>query len=528
MTFTGLGLSTRFSVINRDVNPLLSVLPAKIVRHTPDQIRATLEVMAAFEDSDMVVLDAPTGSGKTVIAETVRLLRQQRGLYVCHGKELQDQFAEDFGYARVVKGRANYPTQRKPRRFPLVSCDDCEWSVASPDCGWCNSKRQCPYEVAKVRALKADVAVLNSTYTLTEWNGPGRFSGRDMVVLDEADTFESVVQQWISVYVSARRMAKFGWEPPKRVTVAACWEEWLDEHTPLVEGRGRVEEDEKERKRLDRLVGQMRKVRDGLARGLPYAFTGRGGNVEFKPVVVDDYCEEAVWKHGTKWLLMSATVVSSSTLLRGLGYTSSFRTVTMNSSFPSTNRPVHVKPIANMSRKGRDDRFERMACAVLDEVEREPGRVVVHTVSYDLAGVISGRLRGGTRREVYSYRMASERASAISEFKRVGGSILVAPSADRGIDLPDDLCRLIIVAKVPYPNLGDRMVSMRMHMGREGQTWYTVETVRTVVQMAGRGVRHKEDWCKTVILDSQFKDGLWQQGAILFPRWFKEAILWNR
>ena len=103
----------------------------------------------------------------------------------------------------------------------------------------------------------------------------------------------------------------------------------------------------------------------------------------------------------------------------------------------------------------------------------------------------------------------------------------MACSADRGVDLPDEYCRLIIVAKVPYPNLGDRMVSMRLHM-RDGQTWYTVETVRSVVQMAGRGVRHKEDYCRTVILDSQFADGLWYRAGALFPKWFREAVVWEK
>lgn len=519
--------STRLSVVNRDINPLLRQLPAKIVRHTPEQVRAVLEIQAAFDDSDMVVLDAPTGSGKTVIAETVRLLRQWRGLYICHSKGLQDQFANDFRYGRVVKGRANYPTQLKRRSFPNISCDDCTWNVASPDCAWCDSKRECPYEVAKVRAIKAELAVVNSAYALTEWNGPGRISGRPLVIVDECDTLERVVQEWISVYVSERRMKRFGWEPPSKVTVADCWSEWLDDHIPDIVRREQNEGDEKERKRLERLVGQMRKVRDGLARGLPYAFTGRGGSVEFKPVLVGDYGQEAIWRHGTKWLLMSATVVSSSSMLRGLGYSGSWATVSMNSSFPSTNRPVVVRGVANMSRRSRDD--ERMARAVYDEVEREPGRVLVHTVSYDLAAAISRDLRHRTRRDVFTYRMASERAESLAKFERSCGSILVAPSTDRGVDLPDELCRLIIITKVPYPNLGDRMVSMRLYgTGREGRVWYTVETVRTIVQMAGRGVRHKEDWCRTVILDSQFRDGLWKEGAILFPGWFREAIQWTR
>jgi len=390
----------------------------------------------------------------------------------------------------------------------------------------CDEKKACPYERAKAAALRADVAVLNSAYALTEWNGPGRFSGREFVVVDEADTFERVVQGHISVAVSARRMARYGWEPPAKVTVAKCWEEWLDAHIPLCE-KAMEAEDEAARKRLERLSRQMCTVRDGIRDGLPYAFTGRGGAVEFKPVVVSEYCKEAVWRHGTKWLLMSATVISSSQMLRGLGFSGRHRTVQMSSSFAAGNRTVIVKPTVNMSRSGGDDRFETMARAVHAEVEGEQGRVLVHTVSYDLAGVVSRYLQRSTRRPVSTYRVAGDRATALSEFKRNGGGILVACSADRGVDLPDDYCRLIVVAKVPFPNLGDRMVSMRLHMG-DGQTWYTVETVRSVVQMAGRGVRHKDDYCRTVILDSQFRDGLWSRGAALFPRWFREAVVWQR
>jgi len=514
-------------VVNRDVNPLLAPLPSFIASFRSEQVRAVLEVMAALEDSDCVVLDAPTGSGKTVIAETVRLLKRiSGGLYVCHSKSLQDQFSGDFGYARVVKGRSNYPTGRYPKKYPLISCDDCTWTDESKSCVMCDDKKGCPYERAKAAALRADVAVLNSAYALTEWNGPGRFSGRGLVVVDECDTFESVVQGHISVYVSARRMARYGWEPPKKVTVAACWEEWLDAQIPRGEALQETVGDEKELKRLDRLLRQMRVVRDGIRNGLPYAFTGRGGAVEFKPVVVSDYCKEAVWKHGTKWLLMSATVISSSQMLRGLGYYDKHKTVQMSSSFAPSSRPVTIKPTVNMSRSGGDDRCERMAAAVHGEVEGEQGRVLVHTVSYDLARVVSGYLQRSTRRPVSTYFVAGDRATALSEFKRSSGGILVACSADRGVDLPDELCRLIIIAKVPYPYLGDRMVSMRLHMA-DGQSWYTVETVRSVVQMAGRGVRHRDDYCRTVILDSQFGDGLWSRGGVMFPRWFREAIVWQ-
>jgi ATP-dependent DNA helicase DinG len=518
--------STANDVVNRRVNPLLATLPRWVETFRPEQVRAIGQIAAALDDVDVVVLDAPTGSGKTLIAETVRLMRRERGVYVCSSIGLQDQFARDFSYARVVKGRRNYPTEGAARRFPYLSCDDCQWTRDSPKCQWCVSKRQCPYEMAKVEAIRAELAVVNSAYALTEWNGPGRLAGRDLAIVDEADTFEGAVMNHVSVAISARRMAQYGWDAPDKVTVVDSWKEWLDHHVPLADKMAASETVEKEAKTLARLADSLRVVRHHLESGIPYAYTGDTRRVEWKPAYVGDYCKEAMWRHAKKWLLMSATVISSSSLLRGLGWDGRYTTVQVPSSFPAENRRVIVRGVGNMSRRSKDTDFERLASEVRSLVEGVDARVVVHTVSYQLAGDIYERLQGLGRR-VISYRMAGDRATAISEYTRTPRSVLVAATADRGVDLPDELCRRCIIVKVPYPNLGDRMVRMRAYMGSEGRAWYASATVRSIVQMAGRGVRHKDDWCETFILDSQFGEGVWSRSRHLFPAWFREAMVWE-
>ena len=520
------------SIINRTVNPLLQGLPSWVERFRPEQISGVGQILRALDECDVVVLDAPTGSGKTLIAETVRLMRQERSCYVCSSIGLQDQFVRDFRYARVVRGRRNYKTGLFPKRHPYVSCDDCQWTRDDPRCRWCESKRECPYEQAKIEAVGSELAVLNSAYALTEWNGPGRFSGRDLVVVDECDVFESAVMNHVSVTVTARRMAQLGWLAPTKVTVESCWKDWLDQHIPILDRMVAGETVEKEAKTLGRLSGQLSTVRAHLERGIPYAYTGDDRRVEWKAAYVGDYCKEAVWKHGTKWLLMSATVISSSSLLRGLGYTGEYRTISLPSSFDRSKRPVYVRPSGNMKRSTKERDFERLAAVVCQLVSETSERCVVHTVSYRLAADISGRLRSelarsGGGRTVVTYGMADGRAAAMVEYERTPGAVLVAPTADRGVDLPDGLCRRQIIVKVPYPNMGDRMVRMRAYMGAEGRAWYAAVTVRTIVQMAGRGVRHDQDWCETFILDSQFVEGVWSRSRMLFPQWFREAIIWE-
>lgn len=88
-------------------------------------------------------------------------------------------------------------------------------------------------------------------------------------------------------------------------------------------------------------------------------------------------------------------------------------------------------------------------------------------------------------------------------------------------------CRVIVVAKVPFPNRADKQVSARLYgTGRAGRIWYLVETIRTVCQMTGRGMRSEDDWCRTYILDKAFIK-LFNENKRLFPKWWADAIVWD-
>ena len=119
---------------------------------------------------------------------------------------------------------------------------------------------------------------------------------------------------------------------------------------------------------------------------------------------------------------------------------------------------------------------------------------------------------------------SENRADQLELFKKSGQPlVMLSPSFDRGVDLPDDECRCIIVCKVPYLNLGDKQVAARLK-APGGDQWYVFKALQTLMQMTGRGVRNKQDWCDTWILDQQF-------GALLarthqyIPQWWKDSII---
>src|SRR5271154_839826 len=159
--------------------------------------------------------------------------------------------------------------------------------------------------------------------------------------------------------------------------------------------------------------------------------------------------------------------------------THSWAGISVPSTFDPARRPIYVHPVVAMTRKTEDDARPLIAQAIEKVIARHPSdKILIHTVSYALNKYIENHLRqtDGLFR-VVTYNATTEKQRAIDRYLSVPGSVFLAPSLDRGIDLPGDDCRVIIVCKVPFPSLGDKQVSARMH-SKGGQSWYAVRTIR--------------------------------------------------
>jgi ATP-dependent DNA helicase DinG len=246
-------------------------------------------------------------------------------------------------------------------------------------------------------------------------------------------------------------------------------------------------------------------------------------------VKVDRWGETNLWGHSQKSLVMSATLISADEMADSLGVEDGqWGLVKVGSDFPAENRPIHVLNVAEMTAKNKDEAWPKMAEAVVGVARLHPDeRILVHAHSYALAGELTRALLAAhPRRRIVTYTQASQRQGALQRYLDTPGAVLVAASMDRGVDLPGDACRVQVVAKVPYPYLGDKQVSARMHAAG-GRAWYSVQAVRSLVQMTGRGVRSRDDRCETYILDGSFVNNLWNRNRRLFPKWWTEALDWR-
>lgn len=320
-------------------------LPSWCTTVRPDQIDAIQSISDQFNQGSKVVFcEAPTGAGKTLIGELVRQNLEARSLYLCSSLSLQDQFMRDFPNAALLRGRSNYPTQKYPERYrPLfpagsLSTADCckkrnddeEW-----ECNWCDPVAACPYEMAKINAIRNSLVCSNTYYFLYEVNYIGTMAGRKLVIIDECDTLESVLMSFIQVDISNKKITEFGLPVPSKKTVESSWVEWALESSEILLRLWEKEQDSisfsstltqvKRNKQLKQLIGDMSRLLNkdqGLDSG-GWVYTGYQNkdaiNVTFKPIRVNQFAYENLWKHGIKFLLMSATIISTMEMANSLG-----------------------------------------------------------------------------------------------------------------------------------------------------------------------------------------------------------------
>ena len=508
------------------------------------------QINEAFKHVDVVMVQAPTGTGKSLIGESVRRLLAGNSIYACSTKALQDQFLADYPYAKVIKGRSNYLTSqgmldqfgnRAPShyRWSSVTCADCTFTPTTGECRWCPTRNLCPYQVAKMRAEEAELAVLNTSYLFTVASKIGKSSGfidRDLMILDEADMLESEMLGHVEVEISQRRMQQMGISPPKKKTVESSWLAWVDQEAmpkvrdfrntlPSPNNKTTTLEQMREYDKASELLTRLGVLSTELKRPEPgWVYDGYDdGNVIFRPIKIGKFGRDLLWPHADKFLLMSATILSADLMADELGYTGTYELVDVPSNFPIENRKIHVVPIADMAYKNKPYAWPKMADGIRGVLARHPDeRILVHTVSYELARYLYDAINPGANRPVLTYTDSRGKGDTLEQYKARPNSVLLAPSMDRGVDLPDDLCRVQVVAKIPYPNVKDKRISARMY-GSGGRGWYALQTIRTLIQMTGRGIRSKDDHATTYLLDSQFVTNL-RKNDYLFPKWWSDAL----
>jgi Rad3-related DNA helicase len=553
-------------------------LPLKFVHLRPGQAQAIQEIVEAYATGARVVfLEAPTGSGKTLIAEIVRRRLMAMAMYLCSTRSLQTQFLGDFPYTKVIKGRANYPTWDQPERFASemdqLTAEDCSLgsdpsacevvpegegvpgcrsASGKAHCYHCHPVTLCPYTVARREAQVAPLACANMAYFLTVNNSPSAlFTGRHLVVVDECDTLESALLAFVELRISPRlqrMLSSYGFpgfdhqSPPSMLSFAQdCLPVVRDAIQAILPLGRQVPPKLSIRRRLRqlrKLEAQFGAILAGAEKWVPVPERSETPDgyrpIVYRPVQVRQFGADLLWPHGTLWLCMSATVLDAQEMITSLGIPGDLPVafVRMGSAILPSRRPIVAVPVANNIAKYQAQARPRILSAITQIAEHHRDeRILVHSVSFEFGRAIAQVLQTQTGRLVFHHAGGSgAKRDALIEAYRTSNppGILVGPGLERGLDLHQDDTRVIVIPKVTYPSTLDPQVAARMRLrmvpdGEDGERWYLLQTIRSLIQASGRATRSADDYSVTYILDAQFIERMMREK----PRWRPEWLVWR-
>jgi len=245
----------------------------------------------------------------------------------------------------------------------------------------------------------------------------------------------------------------------------------------------------------------------------------KGNRFEFKPIDIAPYCEQYLFGKAEKCLLMSATIMNKEAFCRILGIKSEeVDFISIPSPFPIENRPIISSPIAKMGKKDIDHGLPKMAQAVeaiMNEHAEEKG--IIHCHSYKIAKYLKENIRS---RRILIHDSTNRDKILFKHCNDPRPTVLLSPSMAEGVDLKGDASRFQVLCKIPYPYLGDKLVSKRMN---KWKWWYPLQTAKTVVQSVGRSVRSSDDHAVTYILDAGW-DYFWSRNKSIFPPDFNRCL----
>lgn len=194
-----------------------------------------------------------------------------------------------------------------------------------------------------------------------------------------------------------------------------------------------------------------------------------------------------------------------------------------NSPIPVRNRPIIPKYVCSVNRNNIRESTMQMAQYVEDNfLERYKEVKGFLHATYAQARILRERWGSNPR---FIFHDKSDTAQKLEEFKQAptdSGRIMVASGLYEGVDLVEDLGRWQAVMKIPYPSLGDPAIK---YLAEKDSEWYCWQTLKQVMQAAGRICRSPTDTGTTYILDKSF-ERLYKQAMEyeLLPKWFGEAI----
>lgn len=549
------------------------------------QLEIIEKVLTSFlSGKKYILLEAPTGIGKSVIAMTISNYFNsfdEDSFLLTTEKILQNQYSSEFGdneNVAMLLGRSNYKCNRDPEN--LVSYDDgyCHVLKNYDDVKNLPCFMTCPYKQARRIAKETPNLISNYHYLLFDQDYLPSFvklEKRDTAIFDESHNLMKILLDYTVVSLSKAEIVKWKAslgkieeilgenlpsisivdnllkEMQNTDDVDIClnmfskveqWSSNLIEKLEMLVDRDlrKVEKDHDEFLISDQqyesyikklkyasnfksnLGKKMHKVKNMIKNSSKSKWVVDHGDmsVEMKPVYASFLFNDTFNQVSNKFLFMSATPPPKDIFCE-----------TFNLDEKDVEYFQLPSPFPIENRRVYAMNYCSMSYRVLDS--NLP--IIVDIIDDILDTKVAERVMvhtGTYKIANYVYNnsrhrkrmlltQSDTRDEMVETYKESKNKVLLSPSLMEGLSLDYDLCRVQIVIKVPYPSLADKRMKI---IADENPNMYKYQAVQKLIQACGRGVRHEDDFCETFVFDSNF-NSLLQYNRNLFPEWFLDAVV---
>lgn len=506
-----------------------------------------------------VICSAPTGSGKSFISKTLANVSNEAtdnfkhlvnsydafkmdsaGNYINElecldepssgafaltiTKTLQDQYLQLFDDSAIMKGKSNYIST-------LDSNIDVEMESSIIPRKILEEHRlanMCPYHNARNKGLVDKFGVLNYKMFLSL---PSHVKHKNFIICDEASELEDEIIKQYSVFIDPDRLKLLGVKLPKLYSekheavyrwICSCVLEVSEYVNTLINRNNNkaLKLSNSENVKLTYLKNLHRSLNliTDTWEECEYVVQREGKTVKVTPLKVD-VLSKYIFKHADNVLLMSATIIDHEHFAKSLGITQ-YKYIESDSTFDPIKAPIYI----NTKQKINHYNLKKTLPKILKQIEdicnqHEFEKGIIHTHTGFIASYLQNNLK--SRRFLYRDKETRNEEILREHSKSKNPTVLVSPSLGLGIDLKDDLARFQIVIKAPYLPLGDNRIKKLFELDKQ---WYSNKMLSNVVQQCGRGIRSKQDHCKTYILDAGVFEAIIRNKNKL-PKYFIERFV---
>lgn len=153
---------------------------------------------------------------------------------------------------------------------------------------------------------------------------------------------------------------------------------------------------------------------------------------------------------------------------------------------------------------------------------RPEQRGVILLTSYSQMDHILQNISSEHKNRLLPIFRGQDKYEILEAHKKSKNSVLISPGLESGVNLPDDESRFQIIVKAPYYPTVDDLRMKKIYDSDPGHRRYFLKSAYRLLQMAGRSIRHMQDYATTYVLDSKAERMVYHQRKDL-PKWFIDA-----